>query len=615
MATVAGPVGARAPRRARRLSLELGRIAERLALLLPLAAGMAAWAVSLSHIEIDSLGEYGLPPALPPLWYAGAAILLVGTALPIALGARGRATTLYLIAIVVVLFATVPAISAEPHYAWVYKHIGVTRFLEANHTADPTVDIYNRWPGFFALTAVFSQLTGASNPVTYAGWAELFFTLLDVFLVRAAVRAVSGNREVADLAALLFAVGNWVGQDYFSPQALDYVLALATVTLVLALRGGGPAAGRRASGLLRRLFRGPPEQLPLERVEAPRSRVALVLAVLALDAASIPIHQLTPYVLLLQVAALALLGLFRPRWIVLPMAAMTVAYLVPNLGYVEHNFGIFSSFDPFGNAQRQTQYIADPLPGKLFNQRAGELLSLTVWVGALLATVRLTRQGLGRRAMPLIVLSLTPFAVLFGQSYGGEAVLRVMLFSLPWCAGLIAWGVATIERPLRRATVALAVCGGCLALFIPAFFGQEELNRMPSTEVRASEYFNAHARAGSVLLFSAPDFPGRFGSRYPLIRGPKNADDPTLLNGPKFRGRPLGSRDVPAVTALVEHYSQHGYVLFSTTQTEYAHVFQLTPDGALESCERAIASSPRFRLWYRNRDTRIYELVGGAQSG
>src|SRR5262249_22318037 len=163
---------------------------------------------------------------------AAAGLLVIGATLQVALRTRSDVITLlYLVALVVVLFGTVPAVSAEPHYAWVYKHVGVSRFLGVNHTPDLNADIYNRWPGFFALTAVFSDLTGVSNPIVYAGWSEVFFALLQAFLIRSAVRMWVEDDRVADGAALLFLLGNWVAQGYFSPQALDFTLALALASL------------------------------------------------------------------------------------------------------------------------------------------------------------------------------------------------------------------------------------------------------------------------------------------------------------------------------------------------------------------------------------------------
>jgi hypothetical protein len=134
---------------------------------------------------------------------------------------------------------------------------------------------------------------------------------------------------------------------------------------------------------------------------------------------------------------------------------------------------------------------------------------------------------------------------------------------------------------------------------------------MPTNEVNASAYFDAHAHAGSALLFSAPNFPGDYGPRYPLMRGAGRAEPPTLLYSSRFRNRQLGRADVPAVVASILHYAPNGYIVFSTTQNEYAHVFQLVPDGALENLEKAVAHSRHFRLFYGNKDARIYRLVRG----
>jgi hypothetical protein len=60
---------------------------------------------------------------------------------------------------------------------------------------------------------------------------------------------------------------------------------------------------------------------------------------------------------------------------------------------------------------------------------------------------------------------------------------------------------------------------------------------------------------------------------------------------------------------VIRQYSRKGYMVFSSSQFEYARIFQLTEPRALNALEDAISRSPRFRIWFENRDTRIYELV------
>jgi hypothetical protein len=569
--------------------------------LTPLVGALVAWALSLHMIDTRGLGRYGLPPALPAIWYGALLVLICGAVTAIwAMRPKVALMALYILAIVIVLYATVPAITAVPHYSWVYKHIGVTRFIAVHGGVDTSVDIYNRWPGFFAGAAAFSRLAGI-DPLSYAAWAEPFFALIDALLAGCLAWAIGRDVRVAGYAALIFTVGNWIGQAYFAPQAMAYTLALALMLVFVRNFAGGDVTPR-LTGLMEKVVRR--DQPPVALAAAlPWSRAASVAIVLGLDAVIVATHQLTPYVLLLQCGALMLLGVARARWLVVAMGVLTLAYLLPNLGYVTHNFGLFTSLNPASNIQHGK---TTPANVDWFDANAGGLLSVVLIMLMLASAVRLARLGLGRKALALLVLAGAPFGILFAQNYGGEASLRVFLFSSPWRDILIALGVQTIVRPRLRVAAALATCLVLAYMFIPAFYGAEDLNIITKGEVAASEYFYAHAPAGSVLILLAPDYPTRSGPRYSLMRG----DWPNIAGTSTFEDRPLGPAQIPAVIALIYQYSHSGYVVFSTTGYKYAAVHGLTLPGALESLERAVAASPRFRLWYATSDARIYELSG-----
>jgi len=354
-------------------------------------------------------------------------------------------------------------------------------------------------------------------------------------------------------------------------------------------------------------------QAPGVAVAARRWPVAAVVAIVVLlQAVVIVTHQLTPYVVLFATGLLTVFGFVRLRWLVLALGAMTVAYLAINYEYVDENFGVFSSFDPFRNVKSSGLYDITPLAGKELQGRVGTALSLALWGLTAVAALRLARRGLTRQALPVALFAVAPFAIVLGQNYGGEAVLRVFLLSAPWCAALIGWAILTVAGPARRTLLLLAVAGAFAALFVPAFFGQANIHLVPPGAVAASEHFYANARPNSVLMLSGPNFPVRFGERYDEFRGPQSDDDPNLLRTNRFRYRALGSsRDVVDVIALIQQYARTGYVVFSAPQEEYARTYQLTPPGALRDLERAIARDPRFALWYRNGDARIYEYAGG----
>jgi hypothetical protein len=579
------------------------------ALALPGIAALVLWRVSLLHVSVTNLGEYGLPPALPIAWYAALALSVLGAVTAIvARRTSGLIMVGYVVVLAVILYGTVPVLSAQPHYAWVYKHIGVVRYLEAHGKVNPKIDIYNRWPGFFALGAVFSLVGGHPNPEAYASWAELFFLLVDVILVMVAVKAVTRDMRIAAGAALFFIVTNWVGQTYYSPQAFAFVLALALTAIVLRqlkVEEGGYA--KRFTRLAERI--GRVRQLPVPVGDAAKwPRRSAIAAVLGLDAIIVASHQLTPYMLLISIALLMLFGVVRPWLVLVGMAVMTFAYLAANFSFIQHNYGIVTSFDPFNNAQDSTT-TQPPLAGKVFNTDVELLLIAALWFGALCAMVRLLRRGLLVRALPLVVLAVSPFVVIFGQNYGGEVSLRIILFSSPWCSALISWALATVARRRLRWVLMMLVAVVFTALFVPSFLGQEELNIISPAEVRASEWFYYHARLRSVLVLAAPGFPYRYGATYPDFNGPEGDANPNLLTSPIFQSRQLGAADVPRVARKIREYAKHGYIAFTKDEAAYGQVMGLTPPGALAHLEAAVARSPDFRLWYGNKEVQIYELI------
>jgi hypothetical protein len=576
---------------------------------------LVLWQVSLLHVNPYDLGDYGLPPALPVTWYLSLALAVVGAVAAITMRrTNGLIMVGYVIVVAVILFGTVPALSAQPHYAWVYKHIGVVRYLEAHGQANPKVDIYNRWPGFFALGAVFSQLGGSTNPEVYAGWAELVFLLLDAVLVMVAVKAITREIRIAACAGLFFVVTNWVGQTYYSPQAFAFVLGLAlTVIMLRQLRINDSTYSPRLTRLVERIGRVPQLSVQMQDV-AKWPRWAAIAAVLGIDAVIVASHQLTPYMLLVSIALLMLARVIRPWWMLGVMAIMTFAYLAANLGFIEHNYGIFTSIDPFNNAQGP-KIAQSPSAGKLFNTKTELYLTGLLWLTFVCALIRLLRRGLLMRALPFVVLALCPFGVLFGQNYGGEASLRIILFSSPWCAGLIAWALATVSSRRLRWMLTMSIATVFTALFIPSFLGQEELNIIAPGEVQASEWFYDHARPKSVLVLAAPGFPFRYGAAYPEFLGPEGDANPNLLSESLFVERQLGAAQVPYVASRISEYSRHGYIVFDKDETTYAEVFRLTPPGALGDLQSAVAHSPYFRLWYANKLVQIYELITSRWAG
>ena len=575
--------------------------------ILSIAVALALWVIALRQVGDPHLGQYGLLPGLPAIWYVALALAVLGTTASLLTPApHAVAIVAGIGAITLILFGTIPALYEFPQYSWTYKHLGVVRLIETRGQVDPNLDIYNRWPGFFAPAAVLTSIAGVANPVTYAAWAEVFFSWIDALMIAAVVWSVTRSKRIAGGAAMLFIIGNWVGQNYYSPQAFSFVLALACILpLMSALATQGADVARRTLGTVGRVTRSSRQALASPPTFAsPQSAVILIVVVYAAIVAS---HQLSPYVVIAQVGLLGALSLIRPRWLVAVLALMAFSYLFANYAYLREHFGILSSLDPFNNASASSRPAGHPSAGKDLATRASILLTGGVWLGALVSYARLSRQGLSRQALPLLVLAFAPAAILLAQSYGGEATLRVILFSFPWCVALIAWALFTIRGQIGRSLALVTVAATMTVLLVIAFFGQAGLTVMRPGDVRASDYLYTHAAAGSAVVLASDNFPASYGARYSLLSKNAGGSPPVLLTRPEFSGRIPTARDLPAIESKIRDYGRHGYLVFSSTEQTFIEIMGTSPRTTLPRLETLIAHSSRFRRWYSKDGVRIYE--------
>jgi hypothetical protein len=596
--------------------------------LAPLAGAMALWGVSLGQIHLASVGREGLTTSFPATWYAALAIVVIGGAYScFARRTSGWVMAAYIAGAAAVLYATLPALTGLPDGVWVYKHIGVTRYIGAHGGPSPSVDIYNQFPGLFTAAAALASLMH-ENVLNWAAWGEPFFGVVQALMVAAVAFALTSNRRVSAFTALLFTVGNWVSQTYFAPQPLAFALSLAV--LVVLVRGLPSRELRpRVLRLLQRATRRP--QLPLRPpIPLGWSRAATFAAALGLEAVIVASHELTPFMVLLQGGVLMALGVVRAWRLLAAMAVLALAYVAPFAASIQSHYAAFTSPDPFANilatgsgeaqgwsspvlgefGAHNMALLARGVPGVGFlESTSGRLLSDLTILLMLLGVWGAVRLGWGRRALVVLALAAAPIGILFATSYGGEATERVYMFSAVWREVLLAVGILALRRRVLRLGFAIAIGLLVATLFVSTYYSDTELTVIPRGEVAASDYFEAHASNGSVLMLATPDFPIMLGPRYPLMVGQLQQLPKHKYTRP-FWGRELGPADVPAVIAQIRDYSTSGYLVFSRTEYRYSSLHNLTPPGGLVRLELAIASSPYFQLWYQNSAARIYRLIG-----
>ena len=215
------------------------------------AVGFALFLASLGRVTaaLGRMNGLGLISVMPAGALAG--ITLLALAFVLALGlARPRPVLLgvMLVAIVVCLDGITAIAEPAPRFPTAYWIAGFVDYVSrTGHTA-PGLSAYFSWPGFFEVVAWLEHLAGSRNLMPVLRIWPLAVDLLSLVPFGMILMRLRASWRAKWFAAFVFSVGNWVGQDYFSPQSFDYLLYLLIIALLLTWFGGtrpvqdGPAA-------------------------------------------------------------------------------------------------------------------------------------------------------------------------------------------------------------------------------------------------------------------------------------------------------------------------------------------------------------------------------------
>jgi hypothetical protein len=576
-------------------------------LLLP--AGLALWVFGVRRANVTALGPYGLPTVLPIVFYAGLALLVVSAGIELARRCPSSwRMAMHAVALVVMLYGTAPLVYSEGRYSWLYKTIGVVQYVNSHGQLNRHIDIYQNWPGFFALTAWFGKVAGLASPLAYAKWAQLVFELAALPLLYLIYDALSLAVRQRWLALLLYSASNWISQDYFSPQALGTLLSLGIMAIALRWLYVG-----NSSGNLRRGQESVPAAPAARRwraMPAPRTVVFCATLVLVYFVLTFT-HELSPYMLAVQLGALGFAGLLRPWWLGIALVAVAVGYLLPRFAYVNSAYGLIGSIGNFfGNVAPPKFPVAVAASEKLLG-RCGEVLSIGLW-GLAMAGAWLRRRS-GRSVLTLVLLAFSPVVLLAAVAYGQEGILRVYLFSLPWTAALAASALVSkpagnhhAEPKIGIAALRIPVALGLiLALFFPIFFGSDRFEVIPKPEVAAVTSFLENARAGPVFCanINAPLADTARYNLFPL--------KPIFGNYSLMGDAPIGTDIASVIAANAQTYtkgSQPAYIMVTSSMIAYNQAYRATASDSFPILLSALAHSRAWKLVVNRAGTVIYEL-------
>ncbi|MFC4947049.1 hypothetical protein [Pseudonocardia sp. GCM10023141] len=409
--------------------------------------GPAAWASLLCAVAACVAELQHPSPRIPMLTVATGVLILCSFGMPSVVEPAARFST-----------------------AW--QMSGFVDAIAQGGVAPVTVDARFSWPAFFAQWAFFRDAGGATQLDSVLRWFPPAINAVWATAIYAMARSILGGTRTPWVAAWLFLGLNWIQQDYFSPQATGIVLLLTVITFVLgplATRRIATAGGAVLAGRWRRVIAA--VRTPSNRPGLPPRQLLLIWFCLGLCVLAVaPAHQLTPFAIIVQLALLAAFGRFRGRGLLLVAIVAVVAYIL--IGARSIWFNQLSLFIGGGGGAALQAGIADRITGDT-GQVVVKYLSIAVpaltWLLAIIgARVHWRRT----RDLVPIGLAVMPMGFAAVQSYGGELILRIVLYGLPILTILGTEALRALVRrqrqrggPFGRRRIELVLAAGMALLF------------------------------------------------------------------------------------------------------------------------------------------------------
>ncbi len=600
------------------------------------------WWFSLKGITLRQMNDLGLISVFSPVTILALALMMISFCVSVQRPQlRTLIMLLHICLLIFMLYGVTTLIEEAPRFSVLYRHAGYTEYIMRTGTIDPNLDAYFNWPGFFILSAFVTRITGSPDILGYAVWSPVFLNLIYLGPMLIILNTATTNKRLVWLALWFFYLTNWIGQDYYSPQGLNFFLYLVIIALLLRWfqipadarnTRGGRFPGHSPS-LVRRLYGWFATPAPgIEAVNPAQRRVLLAL-LLIIFAFVVFSHPLTPFFVLASVTALVIFRRCTPFWLPIVMAIMTAAwillmtraFLAGHLSWVTGGIGQLTSIF--------SSNVSSRVAGSPQHTLIAELRLLTtavVWGLALVGCIRRIRQGY--RDANALLLAIMPFPLLIVQPYGGEMLLRIYLFSLPLMVFFVASLFCTEPAACRQQDAKQALLAPAhfarlrslfastrwipplmmglslllLAGFLFTRYGNERQDYMTFAEVAGVRHLYSIAQPGSIFIEGIDGTPWQFQD-YEKYNTYVISDSLQTA---------IANRDVAAITQLIrEKKHTRAYLIFTRSQEATAEATFGLPPGTLARLEQALLASGQYKLVYSNPDAQILLFVEDSGGG
>jgi hypothetical protein len=213
------------------------------------------------------------------------------------------------------------------------------------------------------------------------------------------------------------------------------------------------------------------------------------------------------------------------------------------------------------------------------------------------------------------VMAFSPIALLGGQSYGGEAINRVILYSCLGCAAVLGPALASVlQRRVLPASAAALWAVVAVGLAVQASFTQWPMNVVRDEDVAATRWLATEAPDATVIpvVFT---WPGRVWMDYERYYVEEPGKDASLDGILQVQGGPTappnGARiDVGQLEQIMwQRPEDPAYVAFSGSMAARDAYYATFAPGIYDDLLQGLQSDPDWRVVRQGGDLWVFQFV------
>ncbi|WP_062437583.1 lipopolysaccharide biosynthesis protein [Herbidospora daliensis] len=572
---------------------------------------MKARPTGLVGVDLYAMTGLGLVSVMPPV-----ALLAIGLLILSffdTLTQKRNRPVLLLFQILAVMFALHGAavlVEPLPRFPVAWTIGGFVDYIARTGETLTALDARFNWPGFSVFSAFMIRAAGVEDAAALLNWWPLISNVAYLIPLIVIVRRLQADRRAKWLALMIFVVSQWVGQDYFSPQGMTYLLYLLFVAILVTwfLRVD-PAS----SFWKRRWTLIPGERAPKKTTVT--DRIIILVLLVMIFVATATSHQITPFMMCGVLLGFVVLRRTRLSFMMVVLFGAIVAAYVNYMavaywsGHLDAMVGSVGQVG--GNLTSQTTgRISSTNPERLIVLYTRLAITGVILGLAGLGLLRRLKKGVGDRVV--FVMMVVPALSLAMLSYGGELGLRVYLFTLPATSILVAYlfypGLPSKVAAKRRFPVLaklrpVVACGLVVALagaFLLARFGNEKYEWTSPQERAAIDYIYEQDLETTRILYLVPEGDGGSSISW------------SLTGVERVRQiRATAGRDPYKVDTVVEQLRDAGpgsFILATRSQEASLEIDANYPADWGPKMRVSLAQHPDLKTLVWNDDAAVYAL-------